>query len=649
MLKRLLALLRPKPSRPSANDRGHAESSPANRVPAPPAAISTDTQADRFIETGNHLEDNHALAEAMEQYQRALELAPGYWRVHVNIGNCHRARGDVQQALAAYRVAYEQNPTHSSVCYNLGLALLDTGQVDEAIDLLRAAINRTTDFVDAMVVLSDALERQGKTDEAILWLDKALRVAPEHPGILRNKAICLDHMGRLEEADAIVDQILARNANDSAAMSCKARLAKNQGDIGTSLDCLRGALARNESIQLLQEYLMTLMYAENLNPVAVLAEHRRIQTFFAPVDRPARPNKKTPRQIGFISPDFRAHSVAYFIEPLFAALDRSRFRVHAYSVGHSADRVTNRLRAKCDVWREVAGHGAEAIARLIRDDDIDILIDLAGHTGGNRLDVLALEPAPVIATWLGYLGTTGLDAVDYRIVDRFTDPPGMTESHHTEKLVRMRHSQWCYQPQDETPPVGPLPALDRGYITFGSFNHVAKLSDTILGLWAELLHCVEDSRLLVAAVPLGRARQRITALFAAKGVSESRLDFLPRADWHSYFRTFGRVDVALDSFPYAGGTTTCDALYMGAPVITLAGTHSVARSGASLLSNVGLGEWIANTPDEFFAIGKRAAGDIGLLAHLRQTLRDRFLQSPLADQTAFADDFAQVLDAIWQQ
>lgn len=650
MLKRLLKLFQQNASqsRPEPFGSTNLDSKPVAFIGA---ASAPEAEADRLIEAGNLLEDKQAFAAAIEQYQRAMTLVPDYWRAHMNLGNCYRASGEDVLALGAYRHAYETNPTQSSVCYNLGLTLVRMGRAGDAIGFLQEAIRLKADFFDAMVVLSDAMESMDRLPEGLEWLDKALRFDPEHPGILRNKALLLEQMGRIEDAEEIVQQVLARDADDQMALSCMAQFARNQGEIGRSLDYLRRALAKNQSAKLLDEYLLTLAYSENQDFAWVLSEHRRIQQCYS-ANAPLIPTPgrgRDPRRIGFISPDFHAHSVAYFVEPLFSHLDRARFEVVAYSANSKRDRVTERLQTACDTWRDISGRDAHSAARLIAADEIDILIDLAGHTGGNRLDVLAFRPAPIIATWLGYLGTTGLDAVDFRIADVHTDPIGMTECHHSEKLVRLPHSQWCYQPQLETPPVNALPASEKRYLTFGSFNHVAKLSDRILNLWADLLLRVEGSRLLLAAVPGGRARQRIAMLFARKGVSESRLEFQARTDWNRYFETFHSVDIALDSFPYTGGTTTCDALYMGVPVLTFAGRHSVARSGVSLLTNLGLTDWIANTPEEFLAIGQRAASKLVGLSDLRNTLRERFVASPLADQVAFAKDFAQVLDSMWME
>jgi protein O-GlcNAc transferase len=608
-------------------------------------------KADRLIDAGNAAEDLRNFAEAQHCYEQALLVAPQYWRVYLNMGGLCDATGRGDLALKHYRTAHAANARHFATCYNLGLGLGRIGQVGDAIRLLQDAIALKPDFVDAMVLLCDSLEKAGRHAESLPWYERALTLQPGHTGILSNKALCLEALEQTDEAWGIFEQILVQNPGDGRAMQNLANLARKAGDIEQALEFYRRLLPLNSGREDMDAYLMCLGFSDTVSPEHFFAEHRRYQAYFDDCKPVAlfvgAANQPAPQRIGFISPDFCAHAVAYFIEPLLRHLDRQRFKVFAYSATPTQDAVTARLKTVCDVWREVVGLDASVVAQQIAEDKIDILIDLTGHTAYNRLDVLALRPAPVTATWLGYLGTTGMDAVDYRIVDTHTDPAGMTEAFHCERLIRLPHSQWCYQPQPDTPDVAALPAQTNRYVTFGSFNQAPKLSPTILKLWASLLLQVENSRLLLMAVPVGRGRERILKVFRECGVDPARITFRGRTPWNEYFASYGSVDIALDSFPYTGGTTTCDALYMGVPVLTLAGRHSVARSGVSLLTNVGLADWVAADADEFLRIGLRVASDIDGLAEFRAGLRARFLASPLGDQQGFARDFAAALDAMW--
>ena len=344
--------------------------------------------------------------------------------------------------------------------------------------------------------------------------------------------------------------------------------------------------------------------------------------------------------MGYVSPDFVNHAVAYFFEPVLAAHDRVCFEVFCYSDVRVPDKVTARLRALSGQWREIAGKTDEQVAALVREDGIDILVDLAGHTARNRLLVFARRPAPVQVTWLGYPNTTGMDAIDYRLTDLVSDPAG-AEVRHSEKLVRLPRNFSCYRPSDESPAVGPLPAATAGHITFGCFNHLAKLTPPTLDLWAKVLRDQPASRLLIKSHGLADAEtaNRVRGEFTARGIEAARIECngeelsVPR-----HLGLYNRVDVAFDSAPYNGTTTTCEALWMGVPVLTLAGETHVSRVGASLLTHLGAPEWIAATPADFVAKCRTLTSDLARLSALRAGLRERMRASPLCDAAGFTRD-----------
>ncbi len=292
----------------------------------------------------------------------------------------------------------------------------------------------------------------------------------------------------------------------------------------------------------------------------------------------------------------------------------------------------------------MAGLTDEQTAKLIREDQIDILVDLSVHTAGNRLLVFARKPAPVQVSWLGYEGSTGLDSIDYRLTDPYLDPPGDGDEFYTERMVRLPNTSLCYPAPEQTPQTNRLPALDRGHVTFGSFNHCSKLSDTTIALWAEVLKAAPASRLLIKAPP-GRHLDRIIRLMEERGVGADRLEFIAWAE--QYFNLYHRVDICLDPTPYSGHTMTFDALWMGVPVITLRGRTAVGRGGVSILSNVRLTDWIADTPEQYVSIAKQMAGDLPRLVELRRTLRRRMLASPLMNAKQFADDVEAAFRRMW--
>ncbi len=349
-------------------------------------------------------------------------------------------------------------------------------------------------------------------------------------------------------------------------------------------------------------------------------------------------------RIGYVSPDFREHPVARFVLPLFREHDRGQVEVFTYSGVTRQDPVTRMLRDHVDQWRDVATLRDEQLTDLVRADEIDILVDLAAHSGHNRLLMFARKPAPVQITYLAYCSTTGVDAIDYRVTDRFLDPPG-EPSHYTEASIYLPHCYWCYS----APPLGGRPATERrpGPPTFGCLNNFAKVSDVTLDLWMRLLRRVPEARLLLYARTEAH-RDRVRRVMREAGVEESRAAFVGRQSLASYLETYRDIDVALDPHPYGGGTTTCDALWMGVPVVSLAGRTAVSRAGSTLLSNVGLEHLVARSAAQYIEIAAGLIGDAGGLAELRRGLRDRLESSPVMDARQFARDFEAALRTVWR-
>ena len=359
--------------------------------------------------------------------------------------------------------------------------------------------------------------------------------------------------------------------------------------------------------------------------------------------------KKRRLRIGYVSPDFRAHSVAYFIEPVLKYHDSGHYEIFCYYNHTVEDSVTRRLRAHTDHWRTISGLSDDEAAQLIRKDHIDILVDLAGHTGNNRLLVFARKPAPIQATWLGYLNTTGLAAMDYRITDHSASPPGITDRYHSENLIRLPDSQWCYQPPAECPPVTPLPALTTGLITFGSLHNLAKVTPEVIRLWSRVLMVIPDSRLIMAARGLNRLRLQMEERFAEDRIKSSRLELLDAMPFDEYLALHQRIDVNLDTFPYSGGTTTCHSLWMGVPIITLAGETVTSRGGASLLGSLRLTELIAKSETEYLDIAVHLGKKIEFLAAIRTGLRERMINSPLTNAQNFTKNLEQAYRDMWER
>jgi protein O-GlcNAc transferase len=401
--------------------------------------------------------------------------------------------------------------------------------------------------------------------------------------------------------------------------------------------------------------LLALNYMPGADPQEILSEARRYaERHAAPLAEAIKPIQVQPLagrrlRIGYVSADLREHAAAYYLEPILAAHDRQRFEIFCYADVPDADAVTQRFQRYADQWRSLVGMADEQAAEAIRQDGIDILVDLSGHTGRNRLLVFARKPAPVQASYLGYLGTTGLAAIDYYLTDADADPVGQAEAHYQEQLIRLPQSAFCYQP-GSAPDVGQLPDLQSGRITFGCLNILAKVSEEVLVLWSRVLTAVSGSRIMLRTGAGREAEERVRRTLADHGIAQERVLFLGHtATRFDYLKLFQEVDLSLDPFPYNGVTTTCDSLWMGVPVLTLAGRMCAARQGVRFLRSVGLEELITETPEAHVRLAIGLAHDLPRLATLRDGLRERMSRSPLMDGTGLTRNLEAAYRAMWDR
>lgn len=430
----------------------------------------------------------------------------------------------------------------------------------------------------------------------------------------------------------------------------------SRGYIDAAIEELRAACGLNPSyLQAQSSHIMALHSSDRVYPEQIAATIREWGARFS-LQHPATPSPvrqataRTERlRVGFVSGDLRMHSVAHFLEPILSARDREAFAHVLYSNSNIQDAVTQRLRAYADDWRDVWQMTDDELLESIRTDQIDILVDLAGHTAANRLAVFARRAAPVQVSYLGYPASTGLATMDYRITDAFTDPPVPADEWHSERLLRLPDTQWCFRPFGAPAMPGPLPAREAGFVTFGGFNNLTKASDTLLRCWVRILVELPTARLRLTRVRSAQRAAEIVALFEQSGVAPERIACVPFADNPPYGEQFAGVDIALDNYPYNGVTTTCESLYVGVPVISLHGRNGVARSGLSLLSALGLGELVASTPEQYVEIAVALGSDIARLERLRASLRGRFERSTLRNEAGFTANFEQLLRSAWQQ
>jgi protein O-GlcNAc transferase len=462
-----------------------------------------------------------------------------------------------------------------------------------------------------------ACRERGDLAEAVRCFERALQLAPGSAATLANAAAVQRDLG---------------NADESIALYRRAR------------EIVPG------NAELLSAYLFTLNLSARPGREEIFRAHMEYGRLLgSPHPSPSRGKDAHARlRVGYLSPDLRFHAVSFFVEPVLAHHDRDHFEISCYCANPQHDGMTDRLRKLSDHWIDCAGWSTADLVRRIMEDGIDILVDLAGHTAGSRIDALAQKPAPVIASWLGYLNTTGLECVDFRITDRHTDPPGQTERFHAETLVRLPDSQWCRQKPDSPIAVGPLPAARDGTIRFGSFNRPFKLSPEVLALWGLVLHRVPRSTLLLAGVEPGQ-RDAIQRRLSGAGVDPARLEFTGRLSMAKFHELHQRVDIALDSYPYSGATTTFDSLWMGVPVLSLAGEAPMSRSTESILVTLGMQDWVAQSEREYVELAARHAGDLAALAALRAGLRGRLEGSILMDGRRFTGQLEEIYRQMWRE
>lgn len=597
----------------------------------------------------------HDLAvELIRQAIRQNGQNPDYFS---NLGNAFYGRGKLDEAVAAYRRAISIKPDHAESLSNLGVTLLGQGKLDEAVAAYRRAIGIKPDYAEAHSNLGNALKEQGQLAEAVAAYRQAISIKPDHAKAYSNLGNALREQGKHDEAVAACRQAISIKPDIAEAYSNLGVGLQEQGKLDEAVAAFRQAISIKPGYaEAFSNLLFCLNYDDKSTVDHLFAAHREWDERYgrqAPRPTAYANDRDVGRQlkIGYLSPDFRSHSVAHFVEPLLQGHDRQAVEVFCYAEVRRPDTVTAHLQGLADHWLMTVGLSDDELAERIRMDGIDILVDLAGHTANNRLRVFSRKPAPVQATWLGYPNTTGLDAIDYRLVDAVTDPAGEADAWASETLVRLEGGFLCYGGLTAAPEPRALPCLMAGAVTFGSFNNPAKVSATTFDAWATLLSRLSQARLLLKGKPFADAGTRglFLAHLGERGVAAERVElvaWVPGVAAH--LAAYHRVDIALDPFPYNGTTTTCEALWMGVPVVTLRGDRHAGRVGASLLSQIGLPDLIANSVEEYVEIAVALAGDPARLIDLRGSLRPRMAASPLCDGRAFARKIETVFRTMWQ-
>ncbi|MGA2258229.1 MAG: tetratricopeptide repeat protein [Thermoguttaceae bacterium] len=613
--------------------------------------------ADAHCNLGVALKEQGKLGEAIACWRRALELKPDFAVAHNNLGVAFKEQRKLDEAVACYRRALELKPGYAEAHNNLGVAYKELGKLEEALACCRRALELKPGYAEAHNNLGVTCKELGRLDEAVACCRRALELKPDFAVAHNNLGNALKDQGKLDETVACYRRALELKPDYAEAHNNLGNALKDQGKLDEAVACYRRALElKPDYAEAHSNLLFALQYCTGVTPAALAEAHAEYDRRHAAPLCGAVTQYENVRdrrgwlRLGFVSPDLGRHPVGYFLVRVLETLRQTPHETICYSDRILKDDLTHRLRAAATQWRDVIGMSNQRLAEQIRADRIDILFDLAGHTAHNRLLVFARKPAAIQVTWAGYVGTTGLKGMDYLLADRYEVPPG-AERHYQERVLRMPDGYVCYDPPVYAPQVAALPALNRGQVTFGCFNNPAKITPQAIEVWARILRRLPKARLVLKFKgwnDSGVAR-RFIEMFATQAIDPARLELLGFSPHVELLAEYNRIDLALDPFPYCGGLTTCEALWMGVPVVTCPGETFASRHSLSHLSSVGLTETIGCDLDDYVELAVSTAGDLPRLAALRAGLRQRVAASPLCDGKRFATNLISMLHDVQEQ
>lgn len=602
---------------------------------------------------GVTLQAQGLLEASRSSLMRALELDPHQPESHSNLGNTLKGLGFINEAEASYRRALVFNPKLADAHYNLGVTLQETGRLEEAEACYRRVLALEPGNATASNNLSATLKDQGRLEEAEACCRTALALKPDYADAHINLGAILFAMGRSDEAAASYRRALDIAPDNAMAHSNLGVALQDMGDLDEALASYRRALAiKPDFADARGNLLFALNYHPDMDADAIF---RAYQEYDEKLGQPLRQfwrahgNDRNPDRrlkVGYVSPDFRHHSGRYFLEPLLAHHDKTRFEIYAYAELAQEDYMSERYRACVEHWIPTKGMSDEAMAERIRSDGIDILVELAGHTAGNRLPVFARKPAPVSLSWLGYGYTTGLSAIDYHLTDEVAVPEG-AEHYFSERPWRIATPSYVYRPAPGMGETGGLPAIRKGHVTFGSLTRSIRINHRTIRAWNRILKAVPGSRLVMDSLNCKTAtmQENLALRFTEQGIARDRLEF----GFHSPpWDVLRGIDIGLDCFPHNSGTTLFETLYMGIPYVTLAGRPSVGTLGSSILHGAGRPEWIANSEEEYVTKAVELANDMEKLAKIRAALRVQLQEGALQNEDAFALKVENAYREMWQ-
>ncbi|KAL7247747.1 hypothetical protein ACSBR2_002617 [Camellia fascicularis] len=632
------------------------------------AALERPMYAEAYCNMGVIYKNRGDLESAIACYERCLAVSPNFEIAKNNmaialtdLGTKVKLEGDIDQGVEYYKKALYYNWHYADAMYNLGVAYGEMLKFDMAIVFYELAFHFNPQCAEACNNLGVIYKDRDNLDKAVECYQLALSIKPNFSQSLNNLGVVYTVQGKMDAAASMIEKAIVANPTYAEAYNNLGVLYRDAGNITLAIESYEQCLKIDpDSRNAGQNRLLAMNYIHEGTDDKLFEAHRdwgrrfmRLYPQYTSWENPKDPER--PLVIGYVSPDYFTHSVSYFIEAPIVYHDYANHKVVVYSAVVKADAKTNRFRDKVlkkgGIWRDIYGIDEKKVASMVREDKVDILIELTGHTANNKLGMMACRPAPVQVTWIGYPNTTGLPTIDYRITDALADSPD-TRHKYVEELVRLPECFLCYTPSPEAGPVSPTPALSNGFVTFGSFNNLAKITTKVLQVWARILCAVPNSRLVVKCKPFcsDSVRQRFLSTLEQLGLESQRVDLLPLILLnHDHMQSYALMDISLDTFPYAGTTTTCESLYMGVPCVTMGGSVHAHNVGVSLLSTVGLGHLVAKNEDEYVQLALKLASDVTALSNMRTGLRDLMSKSPLCDGSKFTLGLESTYRNMWKR
>ena len=598
-----------------------------------------------------------------EKYANAEKVALSVIKKNPNnsiiwgiLGGIYLMNKNYPKAIEACKKYIEILPDDPEGYNNLGYIFLNQENFDEAAICYKKMINLDPHQAKGYYNLGMLFEKQKDLDNAINYFKKAISINPKYIEVYINLALVLKNSGKILEANEEIDKALLIDQNNIEALNNLGNILLLQGKIDEAVDVVKKGLKIDpKSISLHNNKNYYLNFSNLYTKDFIFNEHIEFDKQFGNLNQKlnfSNIKKKIGKDkinIGYVSGDFKQHSVSFFFQPLLENHDREKFNIYCYSNNKFSDNITLKIKSLSKKWTEIFDKPDNEVFDIILNDKIDILVDLSGHTRGNRLIVFAKKPAPIQITWLGYPNTTGLSSIDYRFTDMITDPIGQTEKYYSENLYRLPNNFLCFTGEEETEFIREIPFVRNKYITFGSFNNFSKITDETIKTWSSILNIIPNSRLVLKTSRDNLEFNRYIKLFSNEGVEKKRIDYINRiSNYRDHLELYNKIDIALDTFPYNGTTTTFEALWMGVPVITKKGNSHVSSVGASILTNIGLQNFIAKDSNQYIDLAKKNSTDIDYLKVLRLSLREKLKKSSLCDGVTFAKDVENAYKSIYE-